>query len=99
MIELKALVKESVSLVSTATAKDNVLEMWINAAKKDMKRLGIAVDAKIEDELVRSTIVLFVKSNFGNTDPKEKESCHELYKIHLAELSNSPEYKEVQTSV
>ena len=46
-----------------------------------------------EDSLLQSAIVMFVKSNFGNTDIKEKELAQKTYSLLCNNLSLSSEYK------
>lgn len=91
--ELKILAKQCLSIVSTATLKDNEIEMWIKMAMADMKRLGIDVTNKLDDDLVIGAIMMYVKGNFGNTDIKEKELCQKAYILHVKEMSLSCEYR------
>ena len=95
--ELRKLVKQSLSIVSTATAKDDEIDMWIDAAITDMKRQAIAVGDN-SDPLVKSAIVMFVKANFGNVDISGKELYQHTYNLLCANLSLSSDYKEVSTN-
>lgn len=93
MDELLKLAKQSVSIVETATAKDIELKMWIDAGIKDLKRQGINASEDTKDSLIKSAIVMFVKSNFGNVDIKEKELAQRTYNLLCANLGLSTDYK------
>ena len=90
--ELNSLVKQCLSIVSTATAKDDEIKMWINAAINDMKRQGIDVDSHIEDGIIQGTIVMYVKGNFGFIEAKEKELAQKTYVQLCTNLSLSHTY-------
>lgn len=92
MNNLKALAKETLGIVSTATAKDNSLEMIINAGINDMERAGAIVD--VDNKLVQNTLMAYVKANFGISNPTDKEKFMQVYQLYLAELSLSEGYKE-----
>lgn len=92
MVELLILVKQCLSIVSTATIKDEEIKMLIRSAILDMKRQGIDID--LSNELVKSAIVMFVKGNFGNIDIKEKELAQRTYSLRCNELGLSFDYKE-----
>ena len=91
--ELKNLVKQCLSIIPTATAKDNEIIMWINAGISDMVRQGIDVAGNIQDGLVQGTIVLFVKSHFGFVDAKDKEQAEKAYYRNVGQLSLSKQYQ------
>lgn len=88
--EFKSLVKQCLSIVPTATAKDDEIVMWINAAISDMVRQGIDVASNISDGLIQGTIVMFVKGNFGFVD--EKELAQRTYTQLCTNLSLSNKY-------
>ena len=92
---LLALAKETLGIVSTATAKDNSLEMIIDAGIKDMTRAGVNVDT--ENKLVQNALMTYVKANFGISNPNDKEKFLQAYQLYLAELSLSEGYKEGTT--
>ena len=101
MEELLKLVKQCLSIVETATLKDKEIEMLIQAGIADLKRQGIVASETIEDSLVQSAIVMFVKANFGNVDIKEKELAQRTYSLLCANLGLSQEYlikKEVDSN-
>lgn len=97
MEELLKTTKKCLSIVETATFKDEEIKMLINAGIEDLKRQGINTDTK--NELVKSSIVMFVKANFGNTDIKEKELAQKTYSLLCNNLSLSSEYKEADSNV
>lgn len=86
------LVKQALSIISTATAKDTEINMLITAGEADLARQGIDVDT--DNAMIQCAIVMFVKSNFGNVDIKEKELAQKTYSLLCTNLSLSSEYKE-----
>ena len=94
MEELLKLVKQCLSIVETATLKDEEIKMWIQAGIADLGRQGIVASVGTTDSLVQSAIVMFVKANFGNVDIKEKELAQRTYSFLCANLSLSEKYKE-----
>lgn len=93
---LVALAKETLGIVSTATAKDNSLQMIIEAGINDMQRAGVQVD--INNTLVQNALMTYVKANFGISNPTDKEKFMQAYQLYLADLSLSDGYKEVCTN-
>lgn len=90
--EFKSLVKQCLSIVSTATAKDDEIVMWINAGISDMVRQNIDVARNITDGLIQGAIVMFVKGNFGFVEAKEKELAQKTYIQLCTNLSLSHKY-------
>lgn len=95
MENLLKLVKQCISIVETATLKDEEIKMWINSGIADLKRLGINATEDTQNSLIVSAIIMFVKSNFGNVDIKEKELAQRTYNTLCANLSLSKDYKAV----
>lgn len=93
MDELKVLIKQCLSIVSTSTFKDNEIEMWIDAGIIDLARQGIKTD--LSSALIKSAIAMYVKSNFGNVDIKEKELSQKAYNLLCVNLGLSSDYKAV----
>lgn len=91
-MNLLTIVKESLSIIATATAKDNEINLWIESAKLELKRQGINVD--LENALVVSAIVMYVKGTFGNVDIKEKELALRTYNLICQNIGLSASYKE-----
>ena len=89
------LAKQALSIVSTATAKDNEINMWIDSAIADMERAGINARDNTDNGLIESAIIMYVRGNYGSTDPKEKELSMMSYKLHVGELALSDEYRKV----
>ena len=96
LTNLLALAKETLGIVSTATAKDSSLEMIINAGINDMTRAGVNVDT--DNKLVQNALMTYVKANFGISNPQDKERFLQAYQLFLAELSLSEDYKEASDS-
>lgn len=92
--ELLQKAKKCLSIVQTATSKDEEITMLINAGIEDLKRQGINASVDTESELVKSAIMMFVKANFGNTDVKEKELARNTYSLLCCNLGLSSDYKE-----
>lgn len=82
--DIKALVKECLSIIPTATAKDGEMELWINTAISDMERIGIVVD--LSSSMQKAAIIQYVKGNFGMTDTNEKELCMKSYNLLITSL-------------
>jgi len=61
-----------------STAYDDEIQMNINACLYDLKRVNIVIDDDIPDEIA-TTIIVFVKSRFGNYDASYKESMRTVY--------------------
>lgn len=93
MEELLKLVKQCLSIVETATLKDEEIKMLIQAGIADLNRQGILASLDTNDYLIQSAIVMFVKGNFGNVDIKEKELAQRTYSLLCANLSLSEDYK------
>ena len=68
--------------------------MLINAGIEDLKRQGIKASVDTDNDLVKSSIIMFVKANFGNVDIKEKELAQRTYSLLCNNLSLSSDYKE-----
>ena len=96
MDELMDLAKQSLSIVSSSSIKDDEIEMWINAGKEDLKRQGI--NSELNNPLITSAIIMYVKANFGNVDIKEKEKSQETYNLLCHSLGLSNDYKVVDNN-
>lgn len=91
---LLVLVKQSLAIVSTATARDTELLALINAGIQDMERQGIAVDTQLNNDLINATIIMFVKANFGMVDDRQKEYARKTYYLLCQNLGLSGNYQE-----
>lgn len=96
MEKLMMLAKQSLSIVDTSTLKDDEIAMWINAGKADLKRQDI--NSELDNALIHSAIVMFVKANFGNVDIKEKELSQRTYNLLCHNLGLSDEFKVVDSN-
>lgn len=95
---LMELVKESLSIYSESTIKDNELELWIRAAVEDLKRVGITAAAVSTDNwLVKGAIVMYCKANFGMCSLDEKKLAQSTYSLLCNNLALS--YKEGESDV
>lgn len=94
MNDILALVKQSLAIVSTATARDTELTALINAALEDMKRQGIDPYNGTNQDLINATIIMFVKANFGMIDEKQKEYAQKSYVLLCQNLGLSRDFKE-----
>lgn len=93
MNELLKATKQCLSIVETATLKDEEIKMLINAAVEDLKRQGIKASSDTNNDLIKSSIIMFVKANFGNVDIKEKELAQRTYGLLCNNLGLSSDYK------
>lgn len=94
MDELLKTTKQCLSIVETSIIKDEEIKMLIRAGKEDLIRQGINADEYINNELIKSSIIMFVKANFGNVDIKEKELAQRTYSLLCKNLGLSSDYKE-----
>lgn len=97
MDELMKLTKQSLSIIETATLKDEEIKMLIQAGIADLKRQGIKASEDTSDSLIKSAIIMFVKANFGNVDIKEKDLAQKTYSLLCANLGASQDYLEVDS--
>ena len=91
MVELLSLAKQTLGIISTATAKDNEIQMILEAGINDLTRAGVEVDTS--NQLVRNALMTYVKANFGISNPTDKEKFMESYRLFLSDLSLSEGYK------
>lgn len=95
---LMELVKESLSIYSESTIKDNELELWIRAAVEDLQRVGVTAAAVSTDNwLVKGAIVMYCKANFGMCSLDEKKLAQSTYSLLCNNLALS--YKEGESDV
>lgn len=92
-VQLLKLVKECLSIVDSSSLKDKELNMLIDSAITDLKRVNIDVDNHLEDNLVQNTIVIYVKAHFGDGDINKRIEYLKRYKANLRELQFSEEYQ------
>ena len=92
-VQLLKLVKECLSIVDSSSLKDKELNMLIDSAITDLKRVNIDVDNHLEDNLVQNTIVIYVKAHFGDGDINKRIEYLKRYKANFRELQFSEEYQ------
>lgn len=68
---------------ATATAFDEEIETLIEACLLDLKLSGVE---KIDDELVKRAVGIYVKAHFGSENPDREGliECYNSLKTHLA---------------
>lgn len=91
--EFKKLAKVCLSISESSTLKDDEIVMWLNAAVSDLVRQEIDVGKNIEDGLIQGAIIMYLKSNFGMLDIKEKELAQKTYINICNNLSLSSKYR------
>ena len=92
------LVKESLSIYSGSSIKDEEIELWIRAAIEDLTRAGVAaVSVSTDNWLVKGAIVMYCKANFGMCSLDEKKLAQSTYSLLCNNLSLS--YKEAGSDV
>ena len=92
-VQLLKLVKECLSIVDSSSLKDKELNMLIDSAITDLKRVDIDIDNHLDDNLVKNTIVIYVKAHFGDGDINKRIEYLKRYKANLRELQFSEEYQ------
>ena len=90
---LKSLAKQCLSIMPNSNMKDDEIELHVMAGVNELKRQGIDSEGKIDDDLIKDAIIMFVKANFGMLDTKDKEQAEKSFKSHCYNLSLSQEYK------
>lgn len=91
--KLLKLAKECLSIVDSSTLKDKEITMLIQSAISDLERLKIDVEGHVEDNLVKNTIIIYVKAHFGDGDMDKRIEYLKRYKANLRELQFSEEYQ------
>ena len=89
---LKILAKKCLSIMPESNLKDDEIELHVMAGVNELKRQGIDSEGKIEDDLIKDAIIMFVKANFGMLDTKDKEQAQKSFETHCYNLSLSQEY-------
>ena len=90
--ELLDLAKECLGIVASSTGKDKEITMLINAAKEDLERVEINIEEHSDKDLIKNTIILYVKAHFGDTDINKRNEYLKRYTMNLRTLQNSEEY-------
>lgn len=90
---LLSLAKECLSIVESSTLKDKEICMLIKSAIQDLERVNIEVIKNIDNDLIKTTIMIYVKAHFGDTDINKRTEYLKRYKMNLRELQFSEEYE------
>lgn len=91
--------KQFLSIVTTSTSKDDEIKILIESAKLELERCGIDIMTNYDrnkntyDSLIKTAILFFVKSHFGNVDLKEKEYSLRTFETLEQSLSLSDDYR------
>lgn len=81
-----------VALRVTSEMTDSEVDMWIEAAKADMERIGVRrymIQDGTMDPYVRAAIVLFCKAHYG-FDNSEASRFLSSYRQIVKDILNSP---------
>ena len=94
------LAKECLSIVESSTFKYKEIFMLIESAVTDLERVGIDVTNNLNDNLIKNTVMIYVKAHFGDTDINKRTEYLKRYKMNLRDLQFSEEYqkKEVDSN-
>jgi len=94
------LAKECLSIIESSTLKDKEIYMLIESAITDLERVNIDVKNNLNDNLIKNTVMIYVKAHFGDTDMTKRTEYLKRYKMNLRELQYSEEYqkKEVDSN-
>ena len=98
MEKLLQLAKQCLGIMETATLKDKEIKLLIKSGIEDLKRQSIKASVDTENDLIKFSIIMFVKANFGNVDIKEKELTQRTYSLLCNNLSLSSEFKVVDSN-
>lgn len=90
--QIKNLAKQCLSIAPNANLKNGEIEMWVLSGIEDLKRQNIKIN--LNNSLIQAAIIMFVKSNFGMVDIKEKEYAQKTYNSLCNNLSLSNKFKE-----
>lgn len=97
MDDLLIAAKQFLSIVETSTLKDAEINSLIEAGKLELERVNIDVSGRY-DSLIETTILMFVKANFGNVNLKEKEYARRSFESLIESLSLSSKYLKAESS-
>lgn len=86
------LAKECVGIVETSTLKDKELYMLIESAIEDLERVDVDVQNNTDSNLIKDTVMMYVKAHFGDTDINKRKEYLKWYKTKMRELMNSQKY-------
>lgn len=87
------LAKECVGIVETSTMKDKEIYMLIESAIEDLERVDVDVQNNTDSNLIKDTVMIYVKAHFGDTDINKRKEYLKWYKSKMRELMNTDKYK------
>ena len=90
--EYLSLAKEWCGIVEDATEVDKTLSMLIGSALEDLARVDIDVVGHINDDLMKTTVMLYVKGQYGDIDINKKNEYMKRYTQNLRAMQRSVEY-------
>ena len=97
--------KQFLSILPDSTMKDVEIKSLVDAGIAELERSGVNTKYKYDeankeyDSLVKTAIMMFVKSNFGNVNIKEKELAAKVFNNLEQSLSLSEGYKKEKSDV
>ncbi len=86
------LAKEALGIVKDATAVDKTLSTLIGSALEDLARVDIDVIGHLNDDLLKTTVMLYVKGQYGDTDINKRNEYMKRYISNLRSMQRSQEY-------
>ena len=92
------LAKEAVGIVRTSTAVDNTLKTHTRSALEDLSRVDIDVKSHAQDNLLKTTLMLYVKGQYGDTDINKRNEYMKRYTQNLRSMQRSVEYLKKEES-
>ena len=83
---MELLDKAKIALRITDEVFEPEILMLIEASKMDLEESGINVESMLEDDIIQTAIVFYVKSYFGydNSDSEKQLRAYERLKTKLA---------------
>nr|DAH24345.1 MAG TPA: hypothetical protein [Caudoviricetes sp.] len=97
--------KQFLSILPESTMKDIEIKSLVDAGIAELERSGINTQYNYDkqkqeyDSLIKTAIMMFVKSNFGNVNIKEKELAAKVFNNLEQSLSLSEGYRKEESDV
>lgn len=94
------LAKECLGIIESSTMKDKEIYMLIESAIEDLERVDVDVQNNTDSNLIKDTVMIYVKAHFGDTDITKRKEYIGWYKSKLRELQFTEKYqkKEVESN-
>lgn len=87
------LAKECLGIVETSILKDKEIYMLIESAIEDLERVNVDVQNNTNSNLIKDTVMIYVKAHFGDTDITKRKEYLRWYKSKLRELQFTEKYQ------